>query len=327
MKTSPYVAFYPSDFLLGTMCMTSEEVGAYMRLLCFQWQQGGIPQEEDKLARISGIPAKKLSAVLTKFELHEDGLLKNRRMEAERVKVESFRDKQAERGKKGGRPRRSVESQAQPVENPQVTSELSPTKATENPRLFCGLSQAKSGKSQSETESETKTESSLPLNPPGGRVEESERREGFSADESPTLSQAQTASQAHPPPHDDLDPAHVDVHAHANAPETSLTTRVVSKVEPGPPPQTRTHTPGWHPCAEQIQIGSWFNRRPSTVWSDKEQKVWKALRLEEEDLEILQWFYTESGCRYLRQDLLTLLNNWRGEVDRGRNFNPEENRR
>ncbi|SKB07885.1 Uncharacterized conserved protein YdaU, DUF1376 family [Prosthecobacter debontii] len=94
------------------------------------------------------------------------------------------------------------------------------------------------------------------------------------------------------------------------------------------------HSPGvesspldWQPSAEQIQIGSWFNRRASTVWSEREQKAWKGVHLEEEDLEILQWFYTESGCRYLRQDLLTLLNNWRGEIDRARNFDPEDAKR
>lgn len=74
----------------------------------------------------------------------------------------------------------------------------------------------------------------------------------------------------------------------------------------------------------QIQVSAWFNRKPTTVWSDKEQKAWRTLRIEDEDLEILHWFYTESGCRYLRQDLWTLLNNWRGEVDRARNFTVED---
>ena len=39
-------------------------------------------------------------------------------------------------------------------------------------------------------------------------------------------------------------------------------------------------------------------------------------------MEILTWFYTQSGYKYLRKDLLTLLNNWRGEVDRARTYEP-----
>jgi uncharacterized protein YdaU (DUF1376 family) len=304
--SSDLVPFYPSDFLVGTMFMSAEEVGAYVRLLCFQWQQGGIPQEEEKLARIAGIAARKLTLVLAKFEIDDDGLLKNRRMEVERVKVEATRVTKSKNGAKGGRPQKRKESEG---------------KADENLQLYDSL--AKRKQSETESESESETESSYPLNPPGGRESESERREGFSADETQTPPQEQTQAYAYPSPQGDPDSAQIHVQ------DPSLTTRREMKVEPSPEPPTRTHThtPGWHPCAEQIQIGSWFNRRPSTVWSGKEQKVWKALRLEEEDLEILQWFYSESGCRYLRQDLLTLLNNWRGEVDRARNFNPEENRR
>lgn len=276
MKTSPYVAFYPSDFLVGTMCMSAEEVGAYMRLLCFQWQQGGIPKEEDKLARISGLPARKLTLVLTKFDLHEDGLLKNQRMERERVKVESFRDRQSENGKKGGRPRKPKDS---------------PTDPTENPRVPSGFSQTETKKSQSETEAEseskTEPETSFPPNPPGGRVAVGD----LSADEAEFEPEAKSKS--------------------------SLTTSVESDKKPS----------GWNPTPEQIQIGGWFSRRPTTVWSAKELKAWKLLRIEEEDLEILNWFYTESGYPYLRRDLLTLLQHWRGEVDRARTYNPEEARR
>lgn len=291
MKTSPYVAFYPSDFLVGTMCMSAEEVGAYMRLLCFQWQQGGIPQQGDKLARITGLPARKLDLVLTKFTLHEDGLLKNSRMEIERVKVESFRDRQSENGRKGGRPKKSQEGPAQ-----------THARIPENPRVISGFSHAEPAKSQSEAETESKseTESSFPPHPPGGRESESEGK----AEE----------IQVFPPPESRADAS------------CGLTESMVSLSGPAFSTRPKIQTAAWDPAAEQIQIGAWFNRKPTTVWSDKEQKAWKTLHIEDEDLEILQWFYTESGCRYLRQDLGTLLNNWRGEVDRARNFIPEDTR-
>jgi len=76
---------------------------------------------------------------------------------------------------------------------------------------------------------------------------------------------------------------------------------------------------------EQIEIGSWFNRRPTTHWSEKELKAWKSISkpIDPEDWIALRWFYTQSECPYLRKDLLTLLNNWTGEIDRAKNYNPD----
>lgn len=42
MAKDPAFLFYPSDFLTGTMFMTNEQIGIYIRLLCSQHQHGGI---------------------------------------------------------------------------------------------------------------------------------------------------------------------------------------------------------------------------------------------------------------------------------------------
>ena len=42
MAKDPAFLFYVSDFLTGTMLMTNEQVGIYIRLLCIQHQHGGI---------------------------------------------------------------------------------------------------------------------------------------------------------------------------------------------------------------------------------------------------------------------------------------------
>lgn len=42
MTKDPAFTFYTSDFLVGTMYMSNEEVGIYIRLLCSQHQHGGI---------------------------------------------------------------------------------------------------------------------------------------------------------------------------------------------------------------------------------------------------------------------------------------------
>lgn len=42
MAKDPAFLFYPSDFLTGTMFMSNEQIGIYIRLLCSQHQHGGI---------------------------------------------------------------------------------------------------------------------------------------------------------------------------------------------------------------------------------------------------------------------------------------------
>ena len=44
----PAFLFYPSDFLAGTAHFTDEEVGAYIKLLCHQFNMGRLPQEKIK---------------------------------------------------------------------------------------------------------------------------------------------------------------------------------------------------------------------------------------------------------------------------------------
>lgn len=51
----PAFLFYTKDFQAGTQHMTCEEVGAYLRLLLFQHQHGSIPNETERLMRITGI--------------------------------------------------------------------------------------------------------------------------------------------------------------------------------------------------------------------------------------------------------------------------------
>ena len=86
-------------------------------------------------------------------------------------------------------------------------------------------------------------------------------------------------------------------------------------------------TSPWTPSPEQLQASGWFDRLPTTPWSRKELRAWQAISFEPDDMVILEWFYRRSGCKYLRRDLQTLLNNWRGEVERARKFADEEDQR
>ncbi len=136
---SPAFRFYPSDFMMGTMGFSAEERGAYMTLLCVQWDRGGLPDDAEQCARLAGIPVERLGLIWDKFGLCDDGMRRNRRLELEREKQVEFRARQAGNGKKGGRP---------PKNNPNETH----GKPTGNP----SLSQTKAGGKPEESQAEAK---------------------------------------------------------------------------------------------------------------------------------------------------------------------------
>lgn len=120
MKPSPAFQFYPQDFLVGTADMTAEEVGGYIRLLCYQWAKGSIPNDDRKLSQLSGISdGLSLGNVSVKFRLCEDGQKRNNRLESVRIQQDQYRQKQAENGKKGGNPN-FIAGKPNPYHNPPI---------------------------------------------------------------------------------------------------------------------------------------------------------------------------------------------------------------
>jgi len=87
---------------------------------------------------------------------------------------------------------------------------------------------------------------------------------------------------------------------------------------PLPPLVEEIHSPS------MIRLGILFKRRETTRWSKPELKALREIEpIPEEDFQAVEKYYTltipkESDFR--RHDLVTLLNNWNGEVDRARKF-------
>jgi len=102
MGEAPAFQFYVSDFLLGTIDFTNAQAGAYIRLLCRQWDKGSVSEEKFILST-KDLPSDEQEAVKSKF-LYENGEYRNIRLENTRIKQEEFRKKQRENGKLGGRP-------------------------------------------------------------------------------------------------------------------------------------------------------------------------------------------------------------------------------
>lgn len=80
----PAVLFYTADFLADTTLWTYDELGRYIKLLCLQHLQGGISEDDFKSV------AETNNRVCSKFDLNDDGLYRNKRMQQEAESRHSF---------------------------------------------------------------------------------------------------------------------------------------------------------------------------------------------------------------------------------------------
>lgn len=78
--------------------------------------------------------------------------------------------------------------------------------------------------------------------------------------------------------------------------------------------------------AYRLRLGALFGRRSATEWSDDELKKFKKVKPErelfEDELRLIEWFYLleqkPNALLWRRKELVTLLNNWNGELDKAR---------
>lgn len=130
MAGTPAFQFYAKDFSTATQSWSTEEVGIYIRLLCFQWDTGFLPNDPSRLARICGCSLDEFKKawvfVGLKFSEFENGIIKNSRLEKTREEQEAYREKQRLNGLKGGRPK-NTETQNKPKENPVVNPNNNPS--------------------------------------------------------------------------------------------------------------------------------------------------------------------------------------------------------
>ena len=117
---APAFQFYADDFIGGTVVLSAEDVGAYMRLLCYQWGNGSIPIRKELVDRIAGCIVG--PDVMSKFP---GG--KNARMEREREKQADYRMQQSAKGKASAQARfnrgsTAVQPSGEPEGQPEVNS-------------------------------------------------------------------------------------------------------------------------------------------------------------------------------------------------------------
>jgi len=103
-RRAPAFPLYADDFIGGTVDMAPEEVGAYIRLLCYQWNRGSIPVDPAVQVRLTGGCVS--VAVLAKFSAGEDGQLRNLRLESVRSQKDKFIELQRGKGRLSAEKRR-----------------------------------------------------------------------------------------------------------------------------------------------------------------------------------------------------------------------------
>ena len=122
-RKAPAFQLYTDDFLAGTLEMSQEEVGQYIRLLCHQWNRGSIPVETEKQQRLAGGCVS--VDVLAKFRLCEDGSLRNERLESVRTERGLFLQQQSIKGQQSAEKRRLAALEIQPKLN-RTSTEVQP---------------------------------------------------------------------------------------------------------------------------------------------------------------------------------------------------------
>ena len=104
MSKPPAFQFYADDYLGGTQKFTDAECGLYIRLLCAQWNEGGLPNDDSELQSY-GKCKTPVNRIREKFKLCKDGKLRNERLEEVREEQRLFRESKAKSGRNGAEKR------------------------------------------------------------------------------------------------------------------------------------------------------------------------------------------------------------------------------
>ena len=120
-EKSPAFQFYPKDVLSDNeaMAMPNEAFGMYIKLLCLDWINDGIPKDTKVIMRLAGFDWSDfqgnprsaneyevcLSHIKSRFAPHPEkpGFVTNPRLFRERVKQKAFHEERSSSGKEGAR--------------------------------------------------------------------------------------------------------------------------------------------------------------------------------------------------------------------------------
>lgn len=99
-KNNIWMPFYYGDFLKDTMHLSTEEKGAYILMIMHFWQHGIIKNDRKMIKNITQISYKKMEKILPFFQ-EKNGYLSHERIEKEKSKALSYKEKQSSNGMAG----------------------------------------------------------------------------------------------------------------------------------------------------------------------------------------------------------------------------------
>jgi uncharacterized protein YdaU (DUF1376 family) len=171
----PYFPFYASDYLSSSKVqrMTLEEEGAYLRLLCYNWQDGFIPNDIGELARLCKVTPKKMAKIWERISEHFGEIpenfakLFNPRIEHERQKYFANRSLRQVAGSIGGHakhqnrldksPENAPESKTENSSNARILLENDASKTLANSSLTVTVTDSKENTTYSPSDSAFET--------------------------------------------------------------------------------------------------------------------------------------------------------------------------
>jgi hypothetical protein len=116
MPKDPAILFYTSDFLTGTITLTDEQVGKYIRLLCIQHQKGYLT-EKDMLSICKAYD----EDIYSKFLKNTEGRYYNERMFNEAEKRKRYSES---RRSNALNPKKDSEAYAKHMENENINEDI-----------------------------------------------------------------------------------------------------------------------------------------------------------------------------------------------------------
>jgi uncharacterized protein YdaU (DUF1376 family) len=132
-----WMPLYVADYLADTGHLSAAEHGAYLLLIMHYWQNGGLPNEDRRLARIARMsPDEWADSREVLFDLFDDGW-SHHRIEAELKAAQEISEKAKEKaGKRWGKSRSNAEADAaaMPEHVPETCQSQSQSPTTPEPK-------------------------------------------------------------------------------------------------------------------------------------------------------------------------------------------------
>jgi len=95
MANRPWMPLYVADYLADTSHLRAAESGCYLHLIMHYWQQGGLPDDDRKLAAIAKMTMREWNAAKPTIIEFFDENMRHKRIDAELAKAQEISSKRS----------------------------------------------------------------------------------------------------------------------------------------------------------------------------------------------------------------------------------------